>query len=527
MEYSLACRTILIGALFLALFPVHVSAVEPRPPNVIVIVADQLRYQSVGYAGDKRAHTPNLDRLAAEGVNFRQFVANTPVCSAFRGSLLTGKYASTTGVVVNELRLNPNQDSLAHMLARSGYACDFIGKWHLWAAEAGGHHNIKNAYTPPGPYRMGFDDYWAGFNFGHDNYKAWYFRDAAEPQRIDGLGDAKFTDLAIGRVREHAQNQKPFFMLLALSMPHDPWTKNNVPAGWYERFKNVAFPLPPTWSDTPDPYMDRNADAKQWVEFWKPHMEEFQRVYHAMTAAVDEQVGRLLAEIDNAGVREDTIVVFTADHGEMFGAHGRVYKMIFYEESVRTPMIMRWPGHIPASVQSDACISTVDIMPTLLGLTSGEIPAAVEGMNLSHLALGQDGPEPEAALLQGMGHTFQWKDGFEWRALRNKHHTYARYLRDGRELLFDNVADPLQKHDLCGEIGELDTLTRLLEQLKAKMQALGDTFEKCSWYRDQFTDNRIIVRGARGEFHREFAADILLKTAPASKTLLDGKTTSP
>ena len=511
--------TVVASTSFLLFTVLTVAAVaaESRPPNVIVIVADQLRYQSVGYAGDKLARTPNLDRLAAEGINFRQFVANTPVCSAFRGSFLTGKYASTTGVAVNELRLNPNHDSIAHMLARGGYACDHLGKWHLWAAEAGGHEAVRNAYTPPGPYRMGFDSYWAGFNFGHDNYKAWYFNDTPEPHRIEGCGDAKFTDLAIDRVREHAKKKEPFFMLLALSMPHDPWSKNNVPAEWYERFKDVPFPLPETWSDKPDPYMDRNADPEKWLSFWKPHMEEFQRVYHAMTAAVDEQVGRLLAEIDKAGVRDNTIVVFTADHGEMFGAHGRVYKMIFYEESVRTPLLMRWPGHIPAGSKSDACISTVDLMPTLLGLAGREIPKAVEGMNLSHLALGKDGPEPEAALLQGMGHTFQWQDGFEWRALRDKHHTYARYLRDGRELLFDNIADPLQKQDLAGAAAQLDTLKRLRDQMNARMKAIGDPFEKCSWYRDHFTENRVIVRGARGEFHREFGADVPVDTTSAVK----------
>lgn len=486
-------------------------------PNVIVIVADQLRYQSVGYAGDKRAHTPNIDRLAAQGMNFRQFVSNTPVCSAFRSSFLTGKHASTTGVVVNELRLNPNHDSIAHMFSRGKYACDHIGKWHLWAAEAGGHGNIRNAYTPPGPYRMGFDSYWAGFNFNHNNYNAWYFRDSPQPHRVEGFGDEKFTDMAIDRVREHVEKKEPFLMLLALSTPHDPWSKSNVPAKWYDKFKDVAFPLPETWRDQPDPYMDRNADPQKWLNIWKPHMEEFQRVYYAMVAALDEQVGRLVAEIDKAGVRENTIIVFTSDHGEMFGAHGRVFKMTFYEEAIRTPMLIRWPGHIPAGSTSDACISTVDIMPTLLGLAGREIPKAVEGMNLAPLALGKEGPEPEAALLQGMGHTYLWQDGFEWRALRDKRYTYARYLRDGKEHLFDNAADPLQKQDLATIETQRDTLKRLREQMDARMKKLGDTFEKCSWYRDQFTENRVIIKGARGAFHREFDEDVPVDTTSPAK----------
>ena len=270
-----------VSALLVAALGGGVAAAGERPPNVIVVVADQLRYQSTGYGGDARAITPNLDRLAGQGMNFRQFVANTPVCSAFRASFLTGKYASSTGVAVNELRMNPNPDSIAHCFGRGGYACDHLGKWHLWAAESN-HQEMYNQYTPPGPYRMGFDSYWAGYNFNHQNYESLYFRDGPEPQRIKGLGDAKFVDLAIERVREHAKAQQPFFMLLALSMPHDPWTKDNVPSEWLERFQQVDFPLPLSWSDKPDPYMDRNADPKLWLNYWKPNLPEFQRVYHAI-----------------------------------------------------------------------------------------------------------------------------------------------------------------------------------------------------------------------------------------------------
>ena len=496
----------------LLVFTGGTMAAIPPPPNVIVIVADQLRYQSTGYGGDPRAFTPHLDRLATEGMNFHQCVANAPVCAAWRASFLTGKYATSTGMAVNELRLNPNQDSLAHMFARDGYACDLIGKWHLWATNSN-HEEIQSAYTPPGPYRMGFDGFWAGYNFNHENYKAWYFRDTPEPHRIQGFGDAEFVELACAQMREHAKQQKPFFIQLALSAPHDPWTRHNIPPAWYERFKQVEFPLPATWSDQPDPYMDRNADPGQWITYWKSHMTEFQRGYYALSAAVDEQVGRLLAAIDDASVRDNTIVVFTSDHGEMLGAHGRVFKTTFYEESVRTPLLIRWPGHIPAA-RSDACISTVDLMPTLLGLAGREIPKAVEGMNLSQVVLGKDGPEPAAALLQGMGHTYLWEDGFEWRALRDKRFTYARYLRDGRELLFDNLADPLQQRDLAQAAAHHDDLKRLRHQMNQLMNDIGDTFEKSSWYRDSFTENRVIIKGAHGPFHREFGDDVPVVPAP-------------
>ena len=133
-----------------------------RGPNLVFLLADQLRYQSVGYAGDDKAMTPNLDRLAGQGISFRQFVSNTPVCAAYRASLLTGKYASSTGMVVNELRINPNQDCLGHILTSHGYRTGYFGKWHLWGNQAGSHRKVANAFTPPGPYRLGFDGEWAG-----------------------------------------------------------------------------------------------------------------------------------------------------------------------------------------------------------------------------------------------------------------------------------------------------------------------------------------------------------------------------
>lgn len=485
-----------------------VSAQDAAQPNVVILIADQLRYQSVGYAGDKKAITPNIDRLATQGVNFRQFVASTPVCSAFRASLLTSKYASSTGIVVNELRLNPNHDTIAHVLGSRGYKADHIGKWHLWANEAGHHARAANSYTPPGPYRMGFDDYWAGYNFGHNNFKGRYFLNDAQPVDIKGFTSKHFTDLAIDRINLHAKKHEPFLLTVAYSPPHNPWKESNVPPEWYARFKDVSFPKPATWSDTPDPRMDRNTNPKAWLKHWEPKLEEFKRVYYAMTSALDEQVGRIMKSIDDAGIADNTILIFVSDHGEMFGAQGRVLKMTFYEESARVPFLMRWPGKIPAGSVSDAPVSVVDILPTVASLCGAAVSAQVEGMNVAHLALGKSGPEPPFAFLQGMGHTFLWKDGFEWRALRDRRYTYALYRSDGKELLFDNVADPIQSRDLAREPKHAGTLADLRGKLKGKMAEVNDEFQRCSWYRDHWTDNRVIVRGARGEFRRELGANV-------------------
>ena len=180
----------------------------------------------------------------------------------------------------------------------------------------------------------------------------------------------------------------------------------------------------------------------------------------------------------------------------MFGAHGRRAKNTFYEEAVRIPLLMRLPGVVPAGTVCDACLGTVDIMPTLLGLLRLPVPGAVEGTDCSRLARGEAGGEPPAAFLQNTGACAAWEDGFEWRALREKRFTYAVYRRDGAELLFDNIADPLQMEDLAARREYAATLAGLRQALLQKMDSTGDTFECCTWYRDNWTVDREILRTA-------------------------------
>jgi arylsulfatase A-like enzyme len=484
-------------------------------PNVVLIIADQLRYESCGYAGDAKAITPNIDRLAATGISFDNYVVNTPVCAATRATLWTGKYASTHGMAVNELRLNPNHDTLGHLLSAKGYTCDYIGKWHLWANQAGRHKFVGNAFCPPGPYRLGFDGFWAAYNFNHGNYNAFYFKDTAERHEIEGWGPAHFTDLAIDQLAHHAQTKLPFAMVVSYSPPHDPWAKDNVPPWWYDRFKDVEFALPSTWSDVPDKHMDRNTNPKQWLNKWKANLPEYMRVYYAMTAAMDEQIGRLLKAIDDQQLERNTIVIFTSDHGEQFGANARVFKMTFFDKSARVPLLIRWPGKIPAKRRSNACISSVDVMPTICGMLGVGFPDSTDGIDLSDSTRVDCNCEPDFALLQGMGHTFQWKDGFEWRAVRDQRFTYAQYLVDGEELLFDNRNDPEQSTNLVGNADFAEDLTRLRQRLIEKRLAVHDEFKPCTWYRDNWIENRVVLRGAKGKFHREMGDDVEVDTAMA------------
>ncbi len=227
---------------------------ENKRPNIIFVFADQLRHDRVGYAGDLQAHTPNLDRLARQSMNFCNAVSVSPVSAPMRASLLTGKYTSSTGMVINELRINPDHRTIANVLSDGGYSTAYIGKWHLWSNVAGSHDSVAYSFTPPGPYRLGFNDVWKAYNFHHENYHSYYFED--KPQKIY-YGDSVYEpdaqiDMAIKYVQSSSKQKEPFALFLSIGVPHDPWSKKNVPAKFYNMYRDSVFGYPSTWSDTPD-----------------------------------------------------------------------------------------------------------------------------------------------------------------------------------------------------------------------------------------------------------------------------------
>ncbi|MCQ6562884.1 sulfatase family protein [Paenibacillus mendelii] len=462
-------------------------------PNLVYVFADQLRLSSCGFAGDEKAITPNIDRLACMSMNYTNAISGHPVCAPYRASLFTGKYTTSTGMVINEIRMNPNHRSFANVLHDHGYDTSYIGKWHLWANELGNHLDSRNSYVPPGSHRLGFDGFWAAYNFHHNYYDMYYHTDSPEKIVMEGYEPDGQTSLAIEQIKRMAASDKPFALFLSLGTPHDPWDTGNVPPLYYDMFKNVDFTLPLNYSEADDPYSDGwaalNPEMRRSIPDWL-------RVYYAMTANLDWNVGRIVNVLQDLELTDNTVVVFTSDHGEMFGAHGRGGKNIFYEEAVRVPFLIRWPQKIEEGSTTDVCLNTCDIMPTLLSLLELPIPSEVEGTDLSFAALGKDGLEPEAAFLQGTGATADWSDGHEWRALRSKRYTYAIYRVDRHEYLFDNQADPYQLTNLVDHDDYLDVLTRFRDMLEQKMQQHGDTFESCSWYRDHWTEDRRIVRTA-------------------------------
>ncbi len=475
--------------------------------NLLYIFADQLRYQSCGYSGDVKARTPNIDSLAKESVDFCNAVSGHPVCAAYRASLFTGKYTTSTGMVINEIQLNPNQRCIGHVLHDGGYDTPYIGKWHLYASVLGDHELSRNSFVPRGEHRLGFDDYWASYGFHHEYYgKNAYYHE--ENKNKIHYKDNKYepdaqTDMAIDILKKH-DKEKPFAMFLSLGTPHDPWTPKNVSKKYLKMFDKINFEKPENYLPDNDPYADKWACLSVGE---RKKLTSWMKVYYAMVANLDYNIGRVMKALDKAGLAEDTIVVFTSDHGELFGSHGRRAKNIFYEEAVRVPFLMRLPKVFKPS-KNDVCLNSVDIMPTVLSLLNLPIPKEVEGTDLSGFIKGAKKKksetvkieEPEFALMMCTGPTAIFKDGHEWRAVRDKQFTYAIFKVDGKELLFDNISDPLQINNLIGDPKYKDVHKRLKAGMKKKMSKIKDTFENNTYYEKKWIVDRKIIKTATSDF---------------------------
>lgn len=479
----------------------------PQKPNIVYIIADQLRWDALGYTGNAKAVTPNIDRFAAQALDFTEAVSSTPVSAAHRACLIT---ANTR---VRRAWSSTRSTSIPTIVR--GRTCSAMPatNWVTWASTIG---PICTAATASrGPNAWDSTTTGAAYSFNHKSYNAFYHtEDDGGVHRFVELkgryGPEVFTSLALDYIRKKAAAGEPFAMMLSWNPPHDPWVRSNVDPRCYERFRNVHFDLPENFKRTPDPYMDRYPQQFfDGEEKWRgsfidtDRYSEMLRCYYAMVNSLDEQFGRVMDLLEELGIADNTIVVFTSDHGEQFGSQGRMYKLTFYDESARIPFLIRDPRYATGGRESDACLNTPDIGPTLLGLAGlhGEIPDEMEGEDLSFIVRGEKGREPEYAFMQSMGHTYQWKDGYEWRAVRSKRYTYARYLRDGSEVLLDREADPTQLTNYAGDPAYASVKKELRKRMERKMKQLGDDFKPCSWYRDRWMYKGYSIKAsARGEF---------------------------
>ena len=447
-----------VGAL--ALLPGVLSAAEAgRKPNVVFVFADQWRAQATGYAGDPNVRTPTLDKLAACSVRFNNAVSTCPVCSPYRASLLTGQYPLTHGVFLNDVSLGTQAVSLAQAFRGAGYRTGYIGKWHV---DGRGRSNFI-----PRERRQGFE-FWKVLECTHDYNHSAYYADAKDKLLWEGYDAAAQTRAAQRYIREHAAGG-PFLLMLSWGPPHDPY--QTAPEAFRALYDPALLKLRPNVPTGSLAAARRSAAG-----------------YYAHCSALDDCLGQIWATLRETGLERDTILVFTSDHGDLLGSHGRFGKQAPYDESVCVPLLVHWPRLGDGARVVTAPFAPPDFMPTLLGLCGVDIPKTVEGLDFSRHLRGGPAPGDGAALVACYAMFAGWvrrNGGCVYRGVRTERYTYVRKL-DGPWLLFDNQADPGQQKNLCNTPAAAALQEELDTRLQRKLRDTHDEFLPGAKYVEQW-----------------------------------------
>ena len=456
-----------------------------QPPNLVFVFPDEMRQQALGSMKQDPVITPNLDQFATESLVLTQAVSNCPICSPYRGMLFTGQYPLNSGVPVNinsdmipyGVELSETKQCFSDILHDTGYSQGYIGKLHLdlpqlehapytegWRDESG-KRLIWDAYTPPGPRRHGYD-FWYSYGCCDQHLTPHYWTGGApvEERILPNEWSVKHeTDVAIefifNRDEKYRDREKPFSLFVSYNPPHMPF--DEVPPQYLELYADLTSEQ---LLNRPNVKPDSRGQAIEHV-----------RNYFAAISGIDEQFGRILQALDEAGLKENTIVIFTSDHGEMMGSHGLMGKSVWYDESFLVPFIIRWPGYIPPG-WDNLLFGAPDIMPTLLGLMGFNklIPDTIDGTDYAAALLGEKGQRPQSAFyILTHPHDSTLADR---RGVRTDRYIFVVSREGGMEsvILHDNQADPFQLENIAEEQPVLvDSLKEMVNQWLIKT---GDTW---------------------------------------------------
>ena len=395
--------------------------------------------------------------MAAQGAEFTHAISNYPVCSPHRAILMTGRWPYQQGIIDNNIDLDPGQPTLGKVFQGAGYRTGYIGKWHLGGTRA----------EP-----FGFDTslIWTGTGTHYD--KAEYHPAGGEPVRPKGYNATLMTDQAIEFIRQSNDAAQPFFLMVSWNPPHATFT--DAPEDKKALYPEGSLPLRPNASGANEAVPAGAPDIARRNDW--PNYQG----YHAHITAIDEELGRVLAAIDELGLARNTIVVYTSDHGSMFGSHGVGSKRQPYEESIRVPFLVRWPGVVPPGHKSQALFGSIDIMPTLCALAGLDVPSTCAGQDFSPLLTSGTGPDPEAQFIMHIAKENASGGNKHpaplFRGVRTRTHTFA-VKPDGEGFLFDNRRDPFQLNNLYADPGAAALRTRLEALTRRFLETARDPFD--------------------------------------------------
>lgn len=482
--------------LFLTLTLVGAPAVASDSPNVIFIFPDQYRLYSLGFwsQADNAKYlqgkpdpvaTPQLDKLANEGIVFSRAVSNYPLCSPYRGMLLSGMYPDKNGLTQNcrsdrTVQLRLDADCITDVFSRAGYEVAYFGKCHWHRTEplfdAQGNYvgttdppggrvmNAYDTYVPPGRSRHSIDYFFQAAKDAHFDPRCYSNDPDAvggrkdgelyRPKRFSSEVEAELIVDYLSNTRNQRDEERPFFLMWALNPPHNPWNEQSTYMEFY-----------PQYAEQREHLLTRgNADARKGA--YAPY-------YFANVSAVDHFIGQVLARLEELDLADNTIVVFSADHGEMLGSHGKAGKNVPEAESFSIPFIVRWSGKLKPRVE-EMIFSVPDVMPTLLGLAGlgDRIPESVQGANYSELLVA---PYSNATERPASALYF----GEKSRGLYTGKYTFVVTAENGRAseaYCYDNEADPYQLSRLSMEQLPPATVKRLKVELARRLRETEDSW---------------------------------------------------
>ncbi|MBK7875233.1 MAG: sulfatase [Planctomycetes bacterium] len=468
----------------------------PKRPNILFILSDDHAAHALSCYGSAVNATPNLDRLASGGLRFdRAFVTNS-ICTPSRASLLTGQYSHVNGVPVFN-RFDGARDTVAKRLSAAGYHTGMIGKWHLGGEPTG--FDVWDILPGQGVY--------------------------VDPTFVSPAGrrvvPGHVTDVITERGLEFLETRpkdRPFFLMLHHKAPHREWT----PAERHRaRWAGRVVPEPSTLFDdgstrtdalrenrqtiardlnrfdlklVPSAAFASDADRRRWfatapqdgeldagdgnalrgdaLTRWK--YQRYMQDYLACVQGVDESVGRVLDWLDAHGLAEDTLVVYSSDNGFFLGDHGLYDKRFMYEESLRVPLLARWPGAIEAGGTTDALVLNLDLPETFLELAGLEVPREMQGRSLAPFLAGEEPRDWRTSFYYRYYHDPGDHDTRAHYGVRTRTHKLVHYWTKGQWELFDLVNDPRELVNLAGRPEHAETFEALKRELERVKRAVGD-----------------------------------------------------
>ncbi|MEL6886736.1 MAG: sulfatase-like hydrolase/transferase [Pseudomonadota bacterium] len=451
----------------------------PDRPNVLLVMSDQQRPDTLGFRGETPCRTPHMDRLARDGVSFDRTMTPCPLCLPSRAALFTGLYPHENDMLDNTTSAL-TECQLLDTFRAGDYQVSYAGKWHL------GRDNIGDFTDRDDGDSTALYSHWCaerglvdGWTFNDPRVRTHREPSMSTPVALpldmppETTNDAYIADFAIDHLRTRDRS-RPFFQVCSFNGPHPPFV---IPEPYFSMYDPATVSPPPNFgSQAGEPevnrtsyyrqlFLDHGADFDAWRKSYA--------VYWGFTSLIDDQLGRILAELEAQDVMDDTIVVFLSDHGENLGAHGLWHKMVAYEESIRVPLIFRVPGANVRAVRSQAPVSLIDVAPTLAALCGLARHPDWRGENLAPVFAGKDGPPPDRPMFALHRPLGDWMHTQPWRMIEICGLKYVWHDGDIPEL-FDLCADPFEMVNLAGDAKRQADVARLHAALVETMRALED-----------------------------------------------------